>query len=207
MPSRRKAASLRAGVCLRPQRLLLPKNPDGMAEQRCLWTGPEDETIDDEGILALLDRKLSYAHQRWGCTLFYVDSNVAEKWTQDATTKEWKPSRWKVLPHKLFAELARRHPDCLIMPEHETFLYWASTAPIAVTPHGVELVWPKAFSIDLMQEFKAGDTTAEAAREREVKRGDILLFAGWYDAPENAVIKAIYERQYNRRWHSAASPR
>ena len=196
-----QAAGLRTGVCLRPQQLILPKDAAGTAEQRCLWTGPNDESIDYDGILALLDRKLSYAQKRWGCTLFYVDSNVSEKWAQDPKTKEWKPSRWEVLSWKPFAELARRHTDCLIMPEHETFLYWSVTAPISVTPHDVELVWPEAFSIDLMQGFQASDTKGAAPRELEVKRGDILLFNGWYDSPENAIIRAIYERQHNPRWH------
>jgi len=38
-----------------------------------------------------------------------------------------------------------------------------------------------------------------------VRRGDILLFPGWYDAKENRVIKQIYDRNHLPRWHGTTA--
>jgi hypothetical protein len=35
-----------------------------------------------------------------------------------------------------------------------------------------------------------------------VRRGDILLFHGWYNAAANEIIKEIYERNHHPKWHS-----
>lgn len=58
-------AGFRVGVCVRPQHYTL--QADASASQVYL---------PDSAIAGELIRKMQYAHNRWGATLFYVDSNV-----------------------------------------------------------------------------------------------------------------------------------
>ncbi|MBV9848790.1 MAG: hypothetical protein JO250_03795 [Armatimonadetes bacterium] len=57
-------AGLRVGVCLRPQKPMKTLYADV----------PEQVQVADN--LYNLNDKIAYAKKRWGCTLFYVDSNV-----------------------------------------------------------------------------------------------------------------------------------
>ena len=205
-------AGLRTGVCIRPQKLVLNPgyDPNGPPNERpfkyrqdMLWT--EDRAIDIQGIIDLLDKKLSYANERWGCTLFYIDSNVASEYAKDPKTGEWKNVRWEISPYEVFAELAKRHPDCLLIPEHETLLYWTCSAPLSETSLQVVRLWPEAFSVNLMQHFKHDDLTHIQRCEELVRRGDILLFPGWYNARANKVIKGIYEHNFHPKWHTPRS--
>ena len=61
-------AKFRVGVCVRPQHFVLRE--DGSAQQVNL----EKDAIEPE-----LIRKMKFAHDRWGATLFYVDSMVDAK--------------------------------------------------------------------------------------------------------------------------------
>ncbi len=202
-------AGLRTGVCIRPQRLVPhPEHvPDGPPNKRpfkyqqvMLWTA--DKAIDVQGIVDLLDKKVAYAKRRWGCTLFYIDSNVASEYAKDPKTGKWKNVRWEILPHEIFAELAKRHPDCMLIPEHETVLYWACSVPLSETSPRIQYLWPDAFSVNLMQHFKHTDPEHIQRCVELVRRGDILLFHGWYNAAANEIIREIYERNHHPKWHS-----
>ncbi len=88
-------AGFRVGVCVRPQRFTLMA--DGTARQRFLPVGK---------VAAELIRKMRYAHDRWGATIFYLDSTVRE-------------GGWP-LPSEVLEQAARALPDSLLIPE-ETF--------------------------------------------------------------------------------------
>jgi hypothetical protein len=94
-----KAAGLRIGVALRAD--IADFHSDG--------THSEDPYVSIGQAEADLDAKLSYAHDRWGCTLFYVDSNGG------ATIGGNEPGQ--AYPAQIFQYLQQSHPDCLIMPE------------------------------------------------------------------------------------------
>jgi Phosphoesterase family len=94
-----KAAGLRIGVALRAD--IADFHSDG--------THSEDHYLTIGQAEADLDAKLSYAHDRWGCTLFYVDSNGGIEIGSN------EPGQ--VYPATIFQYLQQRHPDCLIMPE------------------------------------------------------------------------------------------
>lgn len=203
-------AGLRTGICIRPQRLVLHPghDPDGPPNKRpfkyqqvMLWT--TDKAIDVQGIVELLDKKVAYAKRRWGCTMFYIDSNVASAYAKDPETGKWKNVRWEILPHEIFAELAKRHPDCLLIPEHETALYWACSVPLSETSPRIQHLWPDAFSVNLMQHFQHTDSEHIQRCVELVRRGDVLLFHGWYNAAANKIVKEIYERNHHPQWHSA----
>ena len=170
-----RKAGFRVGVCLRPQQIVFV---NGVPVQ-------QDSLDPAKTLLA----KLAYARKRWGCTLFYVDSTV------DAHGSALSPT--------VFQTVTAANPDVLLMPENQTTRDYAYTAPFdsffhhgaTGTPAGVHAVYPAAFTC-LYATGDGPQGTLDANHDKllaAVKRGDILLFHCWYDPPENAKIKRIYE--------------
>src|SRR5439155_872632 len=107
------------------------------------------------------------AKQRWGCTLFYVDSTATVS---------------GAINPDVFRAVADAYPDVLLIPENESMRYFAYSAPlnsyqhhkITSTPAGARMVYPKAFSVLMAPE---GDRPEDHdALVTAVRRGDILLF-------------------------------
>ena len=123
-----RAAGLKTGVCLRPQDVAMI---DGK---------PMHQAADDEQAARILRDKIAYAKQRWGCTLFYVDSTAT-------AGRPFYPD--------VFKAVAQAFPDVLLIPENESMRYFAYSAPlnsyqhhkITSTPVGARLVYPKSFSV------------------------------------------------------------
>jgi hypothetical protein len=171
-------AGLRVGVTLRPQ---LPLRR------------AYDERIDQYEVpdpAAVLIEKIGYARKRWGCTLFYVDSNG------DPNVP---------LPAEVFGKAAKAFPDVLLIPEHENPRYYAVAAPFhsfeheerAYTPDDVRAIYPQAFSV-----IYAPDGPLKEKRRELVeaaRRGDILLFHGWWPNPNNAFLKGVVEEARRER--------
>ena len=187
--ARFRRAGLKVGVCIRPQ--ILVRNSDGGASQH-----------DQADMLALtrtLFERILYANKRWGCTLFYVDSN-------GDPNVPYPASVFQVVA----AALASRKITVLLMPEHKRMRYYGVTAPYAElrggnlgTPDRIRRVYPGAFTVlctsDGDLDGHHGDLVAA------VNRGDILLFRAWWDDPQNAKVKAIYAEAGTERaiMHSA----
>jgi hypothetical protein len=168
-----RAAGLKVGVCIRPQEVVMI---DGK---------PEHRAADDENAVRILRDKVGYAKQRWGCTLFYVDSTVTAGGPLDPD---------------VFRAVADAYPDVLLIPENESMRYFAYSAPlnsyvhhkITSTPVGARMVYPKAFSVLMAPD---GDRQEDHdALLTAVRRGDILLFNGWYNSDGAEKIKKIYEQ-------------
>jgi hypothetical protein len=166
-----RAAGLKVGVCVRPQQIAMVDGRPGH------WNAEDDHAAQ------ILRERIGYAKRRWGCTLFYVDST--------ATAFTW-------LNPDVFKAVADAYPDVLLIPENESMRYFAYSAPlnsymhhkIASTPVGARLVYPKAFSVLMAPE---GDRPEDHnALVSAVRRGDILLFNGWYMNEGAAKIKKIY---------------
>jgi hypothetical protein len=167
-------AGLQVGICIRPEKLIVDKN------------GAHQEEVPDPA--ATLINKIAYAKKRWGCTLFYVDSNGDPNAPFDVN---------------IFKKVAQTYPEVLLMPEHQNTLYYAYTAPydelianhIARTPDAVKLVYPQAFGVISMATDNQGGPIVDRRAEivQGVKNGDILLFRAWYAAPEVAQVKSIYD--------------
>ena len=178
-------AGLRTGLTIRPTRV-------APADQgRAGWM---QQDVSDQ--VAEIDQKLTYAEKRWGCTLFYVDSNV--DFVKDAKGKVlFDPA----MPATGFQKLAREHKNCLLMPEHKTARYWAYTAPysefrlgIAGTPQSVREAYPNAFSLlRVVDGPSLSDPDSIAKLTTSIKNGDILLFRPWWDDPQTTDIKHIYD--------------
>jgi hypothetical protein len=165
-------AGMQTGVCIRPQLPVRAAYTEGVRQ-----IGAADP-------VATLDAKISYAKERWGCTLFYVDSNG------DPNVP---------LPVTVFESLAARHPDVLLIPEHENAAYYAYTAPYRDyanlkqlgTPEAVRRIYPGAFSFIYVGH---GDPAPVRSQLIEaVRGGDILVVHGWYNNPSHPIVKGIYE--------------
>jgi len=153
--------------------------------------GWKQEDVDDP--VAEMSSKIDYAQKRWGCTIFYVDSNVAYERDPNGQVTGDPP-----MAAKDFQALAQKHPNCLLIPEHKTDQYWAYTAPYgelrlgtSSTPEEVRLTYPHGFSVlRVVDGPSLDDTAAELAAS--VRAGDVLLFRPWWNDPSNQQIKHIY---------------
>jgi hypothetical protein len=167
-----RVAGLKVGVCIRPQQITLV---DGK---------PVQQAVDDEHAAQILKEKIAYAKQRWGCTLFYVDS----------TATVGRP-----LSPDVFKAVAEAYPDVLLIPENESMRYFAYAAPfnsyvhhkVTSTPASARMVYPKAFSVLMAPD---GDRPEDhSALVNAVRNGDILLFNCWYNNAGAKKIKKVYE--------------
>jgi hypothetical protein len=166
-----REAGLRTGVTLRPQSI---EFKDGVPLQRFVENPTEQ----------LLDR-IEYARKRWGCTLFYVDSTYGPVGALNA---------------EVFETIARRHPDILLMPENESFRYFAYSAPlnsfhhhgVTSTPSSLREVYGQAFSALLATTTGDKMRTGRAALVEAVRRGDILIVNAWYEGRHIEFVKDVY---------------
>ena len=162
-------AGLRVGVCVRPQQLTFDANG-----------APDQRNVADE--TAQLNAKIRYARQRWGASLFYVDSNGGPYDPSDA---------------EVFRRVLAANPDVLLMPEHQNFKYQVYSAPYndlrfesSITPAAVRRTYPRAFSV-----INGEAPQLEARHDelvRAVRAGDVLVFNAWYPSRESELVRQIY---------------
>jgi len=182
------AAGLRVGVTLRPNDIFVvpPENRDKYG-----YWGYRLYRSDQHDVVAQLSDRVRYAQQRWGCTLFYVDSNFYMKKVGDRYQRtNMSADMWR--------ELHQSHPDALFMPEHETGPdYWRYSAPYQQwdmrqhTPAKVRSRWPGAFSV-----IQASGHRVHAqwrALVDAVEAGDVLIVDGWYSSARNVQVQAAYQ--------------
>lgn len=171
-------AGFRVGICVRPQHFTLRAN--GTAEQVTL---PADQTTGE------LAAKIRYAHDRWGATLFYVDSSVDENGAP--------------LDPAIFQQLSAAFPDSLIIPEWSTPKYYGYTAPFQSfifhtdlgTPSDIFSSYPSAFSVNLINDVDPGKLAQYRPQLTEaVRRGDILLLHAGYWHENNDTAVEIYRQ-------------
>ena len=175
----------KVGICIRPDSLVLAKG----------WA--YHYSVKDA--LSNMIRKIAYAQKRWGCTLFYVDSNV---WP--GPDIENNMGLGGLMAPVIFKDLAEKFPDCLIMPEHEgEGDYWKFTAPYGDlqhfridVPRKVKATYPKSFQVLII-----GDATVtDVQLQHSVQEGNILMFRAWYPDPVNERIRRAYQKSGNRKY-------
>ena len=169
-------AGFRVGVCVRPQQFTL--NADGTAGQTYL---------SDSQVAAELIRKMKYAHDRWGATLFYIDSSV--------------DSIGATLPVNTFQKAAAALPDSLVIPEETTDAFYAYTAAFQSflfhtdlgTPAVVYNYYPNAFSVNLINDVDPAKLAQYRPQLTEsVSLGDILVVHADYWQQNNPTVMQIY---------------
>jgi len=165
-------AGFRVGVCIRPQDLVVDST---------LTNAVQNDVADPA---SLMIAKMQYAQQRWGATIFYVDSNGGPNDPMDPA---------------IFQRVAAAFPNSVIFPEHHNLKYYAYTAPgiglrdgYALTDASVKTVYPNAFSFV----YTADGPITQRYNDlvTGVKQGDVLVYRSWFDdQPANSQIKAIYQ--------------
>ncbi len=163
-------AGLRVGICIRPQQLVFPTGGGA----------PVQTTVADP--TSLLLAKISYAHTRWGATLFYIDSNGDPNFP---------------ISSSFFQTVAAQFPDVLLIPEHQTASYFAFGSwygelrgGVTGTPQSVLDVYPQAFSVIYLPD--GAFTQYQSVLTSAIKRGDIAMFRAWYTDPQNQEILSLY---------------
>jgi HEAT repeat protein len=184
-----RAAGLKVGVCIRPSRIV----PDGKGG----WAH-----VQVEDHVAELADKIAYAKRRWGCTIFYMDTNFT-----------WEKGMWqgkgRLLPSADLRKLTDLHPGVLIFPEFGRFGYWGCCMPYGElrggyerTSDAIHAVYPNAGST-----VSVGDGDYLGHWDgllKGVVGGDIHLFRGWLGDPVNQQMKRLYqEADYVRRARTA----
>ena len=171
------SAGFRVGVCIRPQQFIKASN--GTAQQVYLT---------DSAAEAIMLQKITYAHTRWGATLFYLDSTVE----QDGA----------VLDAGIFQRLAAAFPDSLLIPEESTPKHYAYTAPFLTflfhrdlgTDSSIYGYYPHAFSCNLVNDVDPATLAAYTPQLiASVAAGDILMAHADYWQQNNPAIMAIYQ--------------
>jgi hypothetical protein len=170
-------AGFRVGVCVRPQHF--EKHPDGSATQM---------QLPDSQVAAELIRKMTYAHRRWGATLFYLDSTV------DATGAP--------LAASIIQQVAAAFPDSLLIPEESTPKYYAYVAPFKTfifhadlgTPPDVHSYYPNAFSANLINDVDSAQLADHRSQLIDsISRGDLLLVHADYWQANNSAVLRMYQ--------------
>jgi hypothetical protein len=169
-------AGFKVGVCIRPQRFVL--NADRTAGQRFLSDGE---------VAGELIRKMKYAHDRWGVTIFYLDSTVREG---GAT-----------LPAAAIEEAANALPNSLLIPEESSPRMYRASAPfMSFIFHGetgtdarLKAYYPNAFGVNMVNDVDGGKLAAHRTElVSSVRGGDVLMVHADFWHPDNETVMAIY---------------
>ena len=161
-------AGLRTGVCLRPTVVRKGRDPNSGK-----LTILQDHDFT-RSVVDILGDKIDYAKRRWGCTLFYVDSNVLWK----VRGSDPKGSNALMCADD-WDELCHRHPDVLLLPEHSYMRYYTSSVAYdqmdmgaGVTPPLIKRTWPQSFKCLVLDwpSLRQYDKMVQA-----IRNGDILM--------------------------------
>lgn len=174
-----RAAGFTVGVCIRP----------------CEFNLETHVMEDSPDPYATLLRKAKFAHDTWGCRLFYIDTNT------------YHVADFPILPATIFARLRKALPSCLFIPEHEDIFYgsykyedyYLYTAPYAdgrqepleVFPYVLKNI-PGAFQV---VNCSGADTKAPENRVKfiqSVKKGNILMIDSWWRNDQIQDVIEIY---------------
>jgi hypothetical protein len=164
------AAGFRVGVCIRPQQLAFGSRGSAAVQADSADTGAN-----------LID-KIRFAHDRWGATLFYIDSNGNPGFPLDV---------------QVIRSVAKAFPDVLLIPEHSNLAYYSASAPYAELRGGVSSspvlarqIYKHAFSVLNVTDGPIDQSFNQLGEA--VKRGDALLSRAWFADPTIDKVSAIY---------------
>lgn len=209
-------AGLRTGVTIRPTQVYRKK--DGAVSHGTGSHGPDRNPLDDDfgpvepaglpwwrhyPVAERMIRKIDYAKKRWGCTIFYVDTNGVIR-----PMGEESDFQWVELSGHTWRRIKEAHPDVLLIPElrREQWTFhaaqWAYTAPYdqldytgrVATPEYVRRLFPDARICNYVANtdpWKLEDLHEECVDA--VRAGDILMGRGWFFDAQDREIKVIYD--------------
>jgi len=167
-------AGLRVGINVRPQQLTLA-TPGHKAAQTAV-ADPAQLLID----------KITYAKNRWGITMAYIDSNV-------------RGNDGNPMDPAIIQKVAAAFPDVLLIPEHSNLRYYAYSVPYKELRRGevstsadVRGVYPDSFSL-----IYTADGPLDLYHKslvKAVQQGDSVMFRTWYADPQNEKVKSLFSK-------------
>ncbi|MFP4056572.1 MAG: discoidin domain-containing protein [Candidatus Brocadiia bacterium] len=151
-------------------------------------------------VVERMSRKIEYAKENWGCTIFYVDTNGVHR-----PVGEKQEFKWTLLDPLVWREIHKRHPDVLLIPEFAPdpaqLAYTSSYLQPPYSPAVTRPFWrkllPDAFSVSYT--VNLGTEDWEKLRPQLIKgigEGDSMFFRGWFGCAYNRKIKALYDEVY-----------
>lgn len=166
--SRFQDAGLEIGFCIRPQYF-------NSASLKQINTGHPGD---------ILFHKIKYCVERWGATLFYVDSNLNDAGVLNRAVS--------------YEALHLAFPNVLIFPEWEATRYYAYTLPynnavnkIFGAPQAACMVYPDAVGLLKVTDPSVASNPDEITAAAQA--GNILLYDGWYRNPASDFVKQVYD--------------
>lgn len=168
---RLRNAGLRVGITIRPQQLVFD-GPEGARQTQVVNTKQ------------ILLGKIDYARNRWGTTLFYVDSNGGIRRPDEA---------WQL------RSLAKERPDILLIPEHHYLPYWTFSAPYIALRNSDSIrtaTWARKLFPDSFQVLDVSDADRDGAKVAATwRQGDILMFRAWFWGPDSQFVETYMHEQ------------
>lgn len=182
-----REAGLRTGITIRPTEVVPnPKKPGAFTH------------VEVSDPLDLMIKKIAYAKKRWGCTIFYLDSNVfAKDWLSPEEISKMKGVPW-LLPPAMIEAVMKAHLDILLIPEWSDWTYSLHSAPYASLNLGQRGSNP-AMRKWRPESFQVVSINSEVVEQNwDVYRdnfagGDIPLVNAWYETPEINLVKLLRE--------------
>lgn len=180
-------AGLRTGITIRPTEVVPnPKKPGAFTH------------VEVSDPVDLLIKKIAYAKKRWGCSIFYFDSNVfAKDWLSPEEISKMKGVPW-LMPSAMIEAVMKAHPDILLIPEWSDWTYSLHSAPYASVNLGqrgsnssVRKWRPESFQVVSLNS-EAIEQNWDVYRDN-FAGGDIPLLSAWYDTPEIKLVKLLRE--------------
>ncbi len=169
-----KDAGLKIGITLRTSRVVYNEEKKTAAHSHTVAADPFRE----------LDAKVGYAKERWGCEIFYVDTNYF--WRPYGPEQEWKAGR--VAP-ELWVRLVEKYPDTLFIPEfgnigdyQATAIYGEADMGEYETPEIARAIWPESFRFIVIEDadpYLNFDRFVETVRDRNA----LMTFASQARSP------------------------
>ncbi len=179
-------AGFRVGVCIRPSRVVWNAQKTKLYHSYQVAGDPFTE----------LDTKIEYSKKRWGCTIFYIDTNGFER----ATDANSKPT-WGLIAPDVWRRLSEKHPDVLLIPELKQPQYYAYTCPYSEldmgareTPEMIRRIWPGAFASIQLEDDDAIEM--HDALVKIVQVGDVVMTNGGGPRTSTGVTTAYMEANY-----------
>ena len=136
-------AGIKVGVTLRPSHVVYDAEKNS-AKHKHEGYDPFEE----------LDAKVTYAKKRWGCRIFYVDTDFF--WRPYGREKKWQSGQ---LTSALWKQLLTKYPDTLFVPEFANYADYAYVAGYGeadmgdyATPELVRAIWPDAFRVLVIED-------------------------------------------------------
>lgn len=173
-----REAGIATGICIRPSSIVFKD------EGEYPWIKGKYGHTDGPDPVGVLAEKIAYAKKRWGCSIFYMDTNFTPKLenAQMVRKKNGVPD-FRMLSGAEMAELRRRAPDALIWPEFQEPDYFASCSGFAeyfrVGKIGELAItaYPGAFHV-WMPRMQPGDIYAswDEFVEKGIMKGEVFLF-------------------------------